>query len=267
MTVDPRLTQGRLAGLLCKICCDMTALQEDFHSRLFVSCPFVQTSAHPATATLVDGTLGILSMEKLYGEEGGTELSMQLLAASSESEPFLHAFRSGYEHQKSRRRTTVAALSIVICILVVTSSALGLALVHTTSRHKAAPTDFLPARNSIDLEKVLFTGSPAFYDNGTMFIEHPSVPIYTGKGCPAIDKAWDDLLFGASTYGQPSRPRLTEQADTSQSLLLKPKPPSGHLTKTTTHQSTQPTSPASTCSTPCTASTKYDELSSQIATV
>ena len=43
-----------------------------------------------------------------------------------------------------------------------------------------------------------FTGSVAFYENGTMYRQYnPKEPQYVGYPSPEIDKAWNDLNYGS----------------------------------------------------------------------
>ncbi|KAM7214393.1 protein of unknown function (DUF3328) domain containing protein [Rhypophila decipiens] len=59
-------------------------------------------------------------------------------------------------------------------------------------------TDFADARASIEVVETRFTGAPAFYDNGTMYIPHPDPVRYTGdpRKYPEVDVNWEKLLAG-----------------------------------------------------------------------
>lgn len=51
-------------------------------------------------------------------------------------------------------------------------------------------------RDLIEFEEVIFTGGPAYDDNGTMFIPNPSKIDYMADPSPALDDAWDELIEG-----------------------------------------------------------------------
>ncbi|KAJ5758445.1 hypothetical protein N7520_005601 [Penicillium odoratum] len=57
-------------------------------------------------------------------------------------------------------------------------------------------TDFDPAREHIELEHLIFSGSPAFTYAGVEFQHQPAKVQYVGKPSPEIDQAWEDLVAG-----------------------------------------------------------------------
>lgn len=57
-------------------------------------------------------------------------------------------------------------------------------------------TDFGPSRSAIEIEEVIFTGSPTFAENGTYYVPHPSPINYTADPSPELDRAWDELTWG-----------------------------------------------------------------------
>ncbi|KAF3012432.1 hypothetical protein E8E14_011432 [Neopestalotiopsis sp. 37M] len=60
-------------------------------------------------------------------------------------------------------------------------------------------TDMESARPFIETKLVKFTGSVAFYENGTMYRDYPKdQPQYVGDPNAEIDAAWDDLLWGSA---------------------------------------------------------------------
>jgi hypothetical protein len=67
-------------------------------------------------------------------------------------------------------------------------------------RWHADETSKEPLRSVLKLQKVKFTGSLNFDENGTLFrtIE-PGVPQYVGEPNAEIDAAWDNLLEGRET--------------------------------------------------------------------
>ncbi|KAJ5947843.1 hypothetical protein N7466_000858 [Penicillium verhagenii] len=58
------------------------------------------------------------------------------------------------------------------------------------------PTDFDSARQHIELEQVIFTGSPSYTYAGVEFQHHPAKVQYVGKPSSEIDQAWTDLVSG-----------------------------------------------------------------------
>ncbi|KAJ5552112.1 hypothetical protein N7494_001490 [Penicillium frequentans] len=57
-------------------------------------------------------------------------------------------------------------------------------------------SDFGPAREHIELQQVIFTGSSSFTYAGVEFQHHPPQVRYVGEPSPEIDKAWRDLTSG-----------------------------------------------------------------------
>lgn len=53
-----------------------------------------------------------------------------------------------------------------------------------------------PARIEIAIEKTQFYGSPAFKDDGSMYIPNPSPTKYVGGPAAEVDKNWNDLIWG-----------------------------------------------------------------------
>lgn len=52
-----------------------------------------------------------------------------------------------------------------------------------------------PARVAIETEEVWFEGTTDYNHRGELWIPHPSPVNYSGVG-PAVDKAWEDLVWG-----------------------------------------------------------------------
>ncbi|KAJ5709546.1 hypothetical protein N7493_009837 [Penicillium malachiteum] len=57
-------------------------------------------------------------------------------------------------------------------------------------------TDFASAREHIELEHLIFTGSPSFTYAGIEFEHRPAKVQYVGKASPEIDQSWEDLVAG-----------------------------------------------------------------------
>ncbi|KAI2634102.1 hypothetical protein GGS26DRAFT_589945 [Hypomontagnella submonticulosa] len=59
-------------------------------------------------------------------------------------------------------------------------------------------TDLEASKPFIEGKRVQFAGSVQFSENGTMYREYnPNEPLYAGYPNPEIDKAWNDLIYGA----------------------------------------------------------------------
>ncbi|KAJ5993017.1 hypothetical protein N7451_008741 [Penicillium sp. IBT 35674x] len=57
-------------------------------------------------------------------------------------------------------------------------------------------TDFDSAREHIELEHLIFSGSSSFTFTGIEFQHQPAKVQYVGKPSPEIDQAWEDLVTG-----------------------------------------------------------------------
>ncbi|KAJ5722013.1 hypothetical protein N7488_000048 [Penicillium malachiteum] len=55
-------------------------------------------------------------------------------------------------------------------------------------------TDIPSAREHIELEHLIFTGSPSFTYTGIEFEHRPAKVQYVGEASPEIDQAWEDLV-------------------------------------------------------------------------
>jgi hypothetical protein len=53
-------------------------------------------------------------------------------------------------------------------------------------------------KDLVELEEVVFTGGPAYDENGTMYVPNPSKIDYIGDPSPKIDDAWNELIEGMS---------------------------------------------------------------------
>jgi hypothetical protein len=49
---------------------------------------------------------------------------------------------------------------------------------------------------AIQIEEVMFTGSPIFEENGTYWTPNVNPVNFVGEPSPEIDKNWDDLTWG-----------------------------------------------------------------------
>jgi hypothetical protein len=55
----------------------------------------------------------------------------------------------------------------------------------------------VPAQHTISFDRVKFTGTAAFFDNGTAYrIIDTEQPQYVGIPSPSVDNAWDELIEG-----------------------------------------------------------------------
>ncbi|KAH8805171.1 hypothetical protein F5884DRAFT_798588 [Xylogone sp. PMI_703] len=93
----------------------------------------------------------------------------------------------------------VVVLSLVIATLCASSTLLLYQRTKSSSFQKLEagfPTDYKPVLPEVDIEEVLFTGGPAFDENGDMYIPNPARIKYIGDPNEEIDQAWDELIKG-----------------------------------------------------------------------
>ncbi|KAJ5715964.1 uncharacterized protein N7483_013145 [Penicillium malachiteum] len=93
----------------------------------------------------------------------------------------------------------------LIYVLILSNLISGLLIIATFTRQgqqtdysfgSGFKTDFDSAREHIDLEHLIFSGSPSFTYTGIEFQHKPAKVQYVGKPGPEIDQAWEDLVAG-----------------------------------------------------------------------
>ncbi|KAI1099047.1 hypothetical protein F4804DRAFT_345812 [Jackrogersella minutella] len=104
-------------------------------------------------------------------------------------------------YMKSRVPWAISLILLIISLLLLvrlttvqqlcTPSPLG-------SFERGWETDLDAAKPHIQAKLIKFTGSPEFYENGTLYRSYPKdQPQYVGEPSPEIDKAWNMLLYGS----------------------------------------------------------------------
>jgi len=52
------------------------------------------------------------------------------------------------------------------------------------------------SRQAVELERITFTGAPAYSEDGDLVVPHEDPVKYTGTPSPDIDQAWGRLVEG-----------------------------------------------------------------------
>ncbi|KAJ5921583.1 hypothetical protein N7454_009057 [Penicillium verhagenii] len=77
-------------------------------------------------------------------------------------------------------------------------------------------TDFNSAREHIELERLIFSGSSSFTYTGVEFQHQPAKVQYVGKPGPEIDQAWEDLVAGEDFLATEEEVKLQWPDDVSE---------------------------------------------------
>ena len=65
-----------------------------------------------------------------------------------------------------------------------------------------------PSKSAIEVEQVIFNGSPSFTEDGRIFIPNPGPVKYVGDPSPEIDEAWEYLTASPGLTHSSLRPTL-----------------------------------------------------------
>ncbi|KAF2094937.1 hypothetical protein NA57DRAFT_80104 [Rhizodiscina lignyota] len=90
-------------------------------------------------------------------------------------------------------------------------------------------SDFGPATAAIEIEEVRFTGGPAFRENGSVYLPHPSSVDYGGYPSPEIDEAWKSLIRHRYFIMTKEEARNTWPDEWAQTLIQLPTGDEGYL--------------------------------------